>query len=125
MGSLPAQFRLVSLAVERWKPVSATIAPFETRKTVQIDSKRIIAQKAVQLIQKDQVVIIDGGTTTAEMVKLLPQNLAFTVVMVSQEKMNSASASAIGELSLVSTLIVDGEPDAEMCQLLAEHISLL
>ncbi|WP_343550548.1 DeoR/GlpR family DNA-binding transcription regulator [Pantoea sp.] len=192
-------------------PVSAAIAPFETRKNVQIDSKRIIAQKAVQLIQKGQVVIIDGGTTTAEMVKLLPQNLAFTVVthspsiavalvnfplvevimiggvlyrhsvvavgtavleavahinadlffmgvtgvhqtaglttgnyeeagvkralaaraaetvvMVSQEKMNSASAFAIGELSLASTLIVDGEPDAEMCQVLAEkHISLL
>jgi len=186
-------------------PVSAAIAPFETRKNVQISSKRLIAQKAVQLIQPGQVVIIDGGTTTAEMVQLLPKELAFTVVthspsiavalvdfplvevimiggqlyrhsvvavgsavleaiarinadlffmgvtgvhktaglttgnyeeagvkralaaraaetvvMVSKEKLNSASAFAIGDLTLASTLIVDGEPDAEMQQLLQQ-----
>ncbi|MXP58119.1 DeoR/GlpR family DNA-binding transcription regulator [Pantoea sp. Taur] len=192
-------------------PVSAAIAPFETRKNVQISSKRLIAQKAVQLIQPGQVVIIDGGTTTAEMVQLLPKELAFTVVthspsiavalvdfplveviliggqlyrhsvvavgsavieaiahinadlffmgvtgvhktaglttgnyeeagvkralaaraaetvvMVSKEKLNSASAFAIGDLSLASTLIVDGEPDAEMQQLLQQkQIALL
>lgn len=192
-------------------PVSAAIAPFETRKNVQISSKRNIAQKAVQLIQPGQVVIIDGGTTTTEMVKLLPHDLAFTVVthspsiavalvayplveviiiggvlyrhsvvalgaaaleaiarinadiffmgvtgvhqtaglttgnyedagvkralsaraaetvvMVSNEKMNSASAFAIGDLALASTLIVDAEPDAEMAQLLRKkHISVL
>jgi DeoR/GlpR family transcriptional regulator of sugar metabolism len=192
-------------------PVSAAIAPFETRKSVQISSKRLIAQKAVQLIQPGQVVIIDGGTTTAEMVKLLPPDLAFTVVthspsiavalvdypqvdvimiggllyrhsvvavgaavlegiarisadlffmgvtgvhktaglttgnyeeagvkralsaraaetvvMVSNEKLNSASAFAIGELSLASTLIVDAQPDDEMCQLLRKkHITVL
>jgi len=192
-------------------PVSAAIAPFETRKNVQISSKRLIAQKAVQLIQPGQVVIIDGGTTTAEMVQLLPKELAFTVVthspsiavalvdfplveviliggqlyrhsvvavgsavieaiahinadlffmgvtgvhktaglttgnyeeagvkralaaraaetvvMVSKDKLNSASAFAIGDLSLASTLIVDGEPDAEMQQLLQQkQIALL
>lgn len=192
-------------------PVSAAIAPFETRKSVQISSKRLIAQKAVQLIQPGQVVIIDGGTTTAEMVKLLPPDLTFTVVthspsiavalvdypqvevimiggllyrhsvvavgaavleaiarinadlffmgvtgvhktaglttgnyeeagvkralsaraaetvvMVSNEKLNSASAFAIGELSLASTLIVDTQPDDEMCQLLRKkHITVL
>lgn len=192
-------------------PVSAAIAPFETRKNVQISSKRVIAQKAVQLIQPGQVVIIDGGTTTTEMVKLLPHDLAFTVVthspgiavalveyplveviiiggvlyrhsvvalgaaaleaiarinadiffmgvtgvhqtaglttgnyedagvkralsaraaetvvMVSNEKMNSASPFAIGDLALASTLIVDAEPDAEMSQLLRKkHISVL
>lgn len=180
-------------------PVSAAIAPFETRKNVQIGSKQRIAQKAVQLIQPGQVVIIDGGTTTAEMVRCLPKELAFTaithspsiaialvdcplvdvimlggqlyrhsvvsvgsavlesiarinadlffmgvtgvhktaglttgnyeeagvkralaaraaetVVMVSKEKLNSASAFAIGELSLASSLIFDGEPDEEM-----------
>jgi len=192
-------------------PVSAAIAPFETRKNVQISSKRLIAQKAVQLIQPGQVVIIDGGTTTAEMVQLLPKTLAFTVVthspsiavalvdfplvevimiggqlyrhsvvavgsavleaiahinadlffmgvtgvhktaglttgnyeeagvkralaaraaetvvMVSREKLNSASAFAIGDLSLASTLIVDGEPDSAMQQLLQQkQITLL
>ena len=192
-------------------PVSAAIAPFETRKNVQISSKQQIALKAVKLIQPGQVVIIDGGTTTAEMIKLLPQDLAFTVVthspsiamglldfphveviiiggrlfrhsivtvgaamlesiahinadlffmgvtgvhktaglttgdydeagvkralaaraaetivMASQEKMNSASAFAIGDLSLASTLIVDQPLDADMTALLAKkHVTVL
>jgi DeoR/GlpR family transcriptional regulator of sugar metabolism len=45
-------------------PVSEAIAPIETRKNVQIASKQSIAQRAVELIQPGQVVIIDGGTTT-------------------------------------------------------------
>lgn len=192
-------------------PVSAAIAPFETRKNVQIRSKQQTALKAVKLIQPGQVVIIDGGTTTAEMIKRLPQDLAFTVVthspsiamglldfphveviiiggrlfrhsivtvgaamlesiahinadlffmgvtgvhktaglttgdydeagvkralaaraaetivMVSQEKMNSASAFVIGDLSLASTLIVDEPLDADMAALLAKkHITVL
>ena len=192
-------------------PVSAAIAPFETRKNVQVTSKQSIARKAVQLIQPGQVVIIDGGTTTAEMVRLLPRDLAFTaithspniavaladfplievimlggqlyrhslvavgatvfeaiarinadlffmgvtgvhktaglttgnheeagvkralaaraaetVVMVSKEKLNSASAFAIGELTIASTLIVDGEPGADMRKLLQQkQITLL
>ncbi|SQC34867.1 Glycerol-3-phosphate regulon repressor [Kluyvera cryocrescens] len=61
-------------------PVSAAIAPFETRKTVQIDAKRSVAQKAAALIGPGQVVIIDGGTTTTEMIKLLPPEMPFTVV---------------------------------------------
>lgn len=61
-------------------PVSAAIVPFEARKNVQTGSKRIIAQKAAQLIQSGQVVIIDGGTTTAQMAAFLPRNLVATVV---------------------------------------------
>lgn len=187
-------------------PVSAAIAPFETRKNVQISSKQAIARKAVQLIQPGQVVILDGGTTTTELVRALPADLAFTVithspgiavalvdfpqvevimlggqlyrhsvvnvgatvlqaialinadlffmgvtgvhktaglttgnyeeagvkralaarsaetvVMVSREKLNSASAFAIGDLSLASTLIVDGEPDSAMREALQQQ----
>lgn len=187
-------------------PVSAAIAPFETRKNVQISSKQAIARKAVQLIQPGQVVILDGGTTTTELVRALPADLAFTVithspgiavalvdfprvevimlggqlyrhsvvnvgatvlqaialinadlffmgvtgvhktaglttgnyeeagvkralaaraaetvVMVSREKLNSASAFAIGDLSLASTLIVDGEPDRAMREALQQQ----
>ena len=61
-------------------PVSEAIAPIETRKSVQMASKQTIAQRAVELIQPGQVVIIDGGTTTGEMVRLLPATLACTVV---------------------------------------------
>lgn len=184
-------------------PVSAAIAPFETRKNVQIDAKKSIAQKAATLIGPGQVVIIDGGTTTAEMIKYLPREMPFTVVthspsvavglvdypaievillggalfkhsvvtigttmaeaagrinadlffmgvtgvhhsagfttgnfeeaavkrllserasetvvMASHEKINAASAFAIGELSLASTLIVDGELDQPLTEAL-------
>lgn len=187
-------------------PVSAALAPFETRKNVQIDSKRAVSRKAAALIQPGQVVIIDGGTTTTEMIKQLPTDLPFTavthspgiavglvdfprvdviliggrlykhsvvtvgasmlesinrinadlffmgvtgvhknagfttgdyeeasvkralsaraaetVVMASQEKLNSASAFAIGPLSLASTLVVDGELDAELSALLKKQ----
>lgn len=187
-------------------PVSAAIAPFEARKSVQIDAKKTIAQKAVSLIGAGQVVIIDGGTTTTEMIKLLPHDLSFTVVthspsiavglidypaievillggtlfkhsvvttgsalsesanrinadlffmgvtgvhhragfttgsfeeagvkrllserasetivMASQEKINAASAFAIGDLNLASTLIVDCELDAPLKSALDSH----
>lgn len=187
-------------------PVSAAIAPFEARKSVQIDAKKTIAQKAVSLIGAGQVVMIDGGTTTTEMIKLLPHDLPFTVVthspsiavglidypaievillggtlfkhsvvttgsalsesanrinadlffmgvtgvhhragfttgsfeeagvkrllserasetivMASQEKINAASAFAIGSLNLASTLIVDCELDAPLKAALDSH----
>lgn len=192
-------------------PVSAALAPFETRKNVQIDSKRAVSRKAAALIQPGQVVIIDGGTTTTEMIKQLPTDLPFTavthspgiavglvdfpridviliggrlykhsvvtvgasmlesinrinadlffmgvtgvhknagfttgdyeeasvkralsaraaetVVMASQEKLNSASAFAIGPLSLASTLVVDGELDAELsAQLKKQRVTVI
>lgn len=192
-------------------PVSAAIAPLETRKSVQKESKQRIAQKAVRLIQPGQVVFIDGGTTTGELVRLLPKDLAFTaithspnialalvdyplieviiiggqlyrhsvvavgasvleaiarinadlffmgvtgvhetaglttgnyeeagvkraiaaraaetVVMVSAEKLNSASAFAIGDLTLASMLIFDGKPDDNLFKLLQKkHIDTL
>ncbi|MDU6410029.1 MAG: DeoR/GlpR family DNA-binding transcription regulator [Yersiniaceae bacterium] len=61
-------------------PVSAALAPFDVRKNVQIRSKQAIAQKAVSLIQPGQVVLMDGGTTTEEMITFLPPDLAITVV---------------------------------------------
>lgn len=187
-------------------PVSAAIAPIETRKNVQIASKQAIARRAAALIQPGQVVIIDGGTTTEEMVRCLPTDLACTIVthspgiavalverplieviliggrlfkhsvvtvgasalegiarinadlffmgvtgvhdsagfttgdyeeaaikralaaraaetivMASQEKLNSASAFAIGELSLASTLIIDGLLDEALQAKLTQH----
>ena len=61
-------------------PVSAAIAPIETRKSVQIDSKQAVARAAAALIQPGQVVIVDGGTTTATMIGFLPADLSCTVV---------------------------------------------
>ena len=67
-----------------------------------------------------------GNYEEAGVKRALAARAAETMVMVSQEKLNSASAFAIGDLALASTLIIDGEPDAEMRQILQQkRISLL
>lgn len=186
-------------------PVSAAIAPIESRKSVQMASKQTIARRAAALIQPGQVVIVDGGTTTTAMIAALPADLACTVVthspgiavalvehprievillggtlfkhsvvtvgtgtlaamarihadlffmgvtgvhpqagfttgdyeeagikralaaraaetvvMASAEKINSASAFAIGELNLASTVVIDSELDDRLRQKLKQ-----
>jgi len=50
--------------------------------------------------------------------KALSERAAETVVMASPEKINSASAFAIGDLNMASTLLIDGSLDEDMSRLL-------
>lgn len=61
-------------------PSSSAVAPFAERKTLKTDAKKTIARKGAELISAGQVVLIDGGTTTAELIKCLPDDLQITVV---------------------------------------------
>ncbi|RAU37864.1 DeoR/GlpR family DNA-binding transcription regulator [Enterobacter sp. ECC-175] len=61
-------------------PASAAVAPFASRQSLKLDAKRKVAQRGARLIASGQVVMIDGGTTTAEMVTFLPPDLNITVV---------------------------------------------
>lgn len=61
-------------------PVSSAIASFAERNHLESGAKRAIAKAAAALIAPGQVVIIDGGTTSAELVRQLPANLNATVV---------------------------------------------
>lgn len=61
-------------------PASAAIATFAERKNLALSCKQRIARKAAELIMPGQVVLIDGGTTTGELVKCLPLTLRITVV---------------------------------------------
>ncbi|NBD01249.1 DeoR family transcriptional regulator [Atlantibacter hermannii] len=61
-------------------PASAAIATFAERKNLSLDIKQRLARKAAELILPGQVVLIDGGTTTGELVKCLPPDLNITVV---------------------------------------------
>lgn len=85
-------------------PVSAALATFETRKSVQTASKQVIAQKAVSLIQPGQIVLIDGGTTSAELVRLLPATLSFTAVTHSP-----SVALALADHPLVEIILIGGQ----------------
>ncbi|MDK1703018.1 DeoR/GlpR family DNA-binding transcription regulator [Serratia rubidaea] len=61
-------------------PVSPAIAPFAERNQQESSAKRAIARTAAAMILPGQVAIVDGGTTSAELVKQLPLSLQATIV---------------------------------------------
>ncbi|HFZ1707465.1 TPA: DeoR/GlpR family DNA-binding transcription regulator [Citrobacter sedlakii] len=61
-------------------PASSAVGTFVERKTLKTDAKKRLAQKGATLISNGQVVIVDGGTTTTELIACLPDNLNITVV---------------------------------------------
>lgn len=61
-------------------PSSSAIAPFAERQSVKMDAKKRVARKGAQLISSGQVVIVDGGTTTSELITFFPPDLRITVV---------------------------------------------
>jgi DeoR/GlpR family transcriptional regulator of sugar metabolism len=61
-------------------PASSAVAPFSERRALESSGKRAIGIAAAAMIAPGQIVIIDGGTTSAELVRHIPQSLAATVV---------------------------------------------
>lgn len=61
-------------------PVSPDLPDFSTRKSFANAEKRALAASAVALIQPQQMIFLDGGTTNAEIARLLPQNFGLTIV---------------------------------------------
>ena len=55
------------------------IPSFKKREVQEIQTKHIIAQKALSLIEDNQVIIIDGGTSNLQLVNILPENKHLTV----------------------------------------------
>lgn len=48
------------------------------REIYKLDKKTIIAQKGISLLNKGDVILISGGSTNLELVKLIPKNLNLT-----------------------------------------------
>ena len=61
-------------------PASPAMADFAARQHIAMDDKSAIGRAAAQLIQPGQVVFIDGGTTSAQLVRHLAPDLRATVV---------------------------------------------
>ena len=61
-------------------PSSTAVATFTERKSLKTSAKKRVALRGAQLISAGQVVIIDGGTTTSELIGYLPHDLQITVV---------------------------------------------
>ena len=61
-------------------PASPALAPYASRVQISPDAKPAIGRAAGAMIQTGQVVFIDGGTTTLQLVRQLPRELRATVV---------------------------------------------
>ncbi|MCX2524200.1 DeoR/GlpR family DNA-binding transcription regulator [Larsenimonas rhizosphaerae] len=61
-------------------PASSAVADFAQRQTIESGPKRAIAAAAAAMIEDGQVVLVDGGTTTVEMMRQLRPELVATVV---------------------------------------------
>ena len=61
-------------------PSSPAAASYSARQAQSPSAKAAIAQAAAQLVNKGQVIILDGGTTTLQVAQRLPTDLQATVV---------------------------------------------
>jgi DeoR/GlpR family transcriptional regulator of sugar metabolism len=61
-------------------PASPAVVNFAGRELLASAAKVAIGRAAAAMVQRDQVVILDGGTTTRELARHLPQDLRATVV---------------------------------------------
>jgi DeoR/GlpR family transcriptional regulator of sugar metabolism len=61
-------------------PASSAVAPFANRRSLESSGKSAIGKAAAAMIMPGQIVIIDGGTTSAELVRHIPHGMSATVV---------------------------------------------
>ncbi|WP_321817194.1 MULTISPECIES: DeoR/GlpR family DNA-binding transcription regulator [unclassified Paraburkholderia] len=61
-------------------PASPAIAPLAEREDMDVAAKQRVARKAAAMIAPGQVVIVDGGTTSALLVQSLAPDLVATIV---------------------------------------------
>lgn len=61
-------------------PASPAMGDFAARQRIAVDDKSAIGRAAALMIQPGQVVFLDGGTTSAQLVRHLPADLRATVI---------------------------------------------
>ena len=61
-------------------PASPAIADFSGRELLAPDGKIAIGRAAARMVQRGQVVILDGGTTARQVARHLPLDLKATIV---------------------------------------------
>ena len=79
-----------------------SITPFETRGCLHADAKRAIAKAAVSEIHDGESIILDSGSTTLEIAKLLTDFQQLTVIT------NSLPAAMVLSTSKVTVTLVGG-----------------
>lgn len=84
-------------------PASSAVAPFAARRTLESSGKSAIGKAAAAMILPGQIVMIDGGTTSAELVKHLALTLSATVVTHSP-----TVAVALADHPLIEVIMIGG-----------------
>lgn len=85
-------------------PVPAADRPVGDRGTLATASKERVARRAVELIRPASTIVLDAGTTTLTMTRLLPRGANLTVVTPSP-----AIALAVAEHSDARVVMIGGE----------------
>lgn len=92
-----------------------------------LDSKKIIAQKALKLIQNGMFVLIGGGTTVRELIRMIPDTLNATFITVNPftvmdlvEKPNIETIMIGGKISSYSQMSVGGDVIQKLSEIKAD-----
>ena len=84
-------------------PRSPAVGSFSERQGQAAQAKQALAMAAARLLQDDQVILVDGGTTNLEVVRQLPHTLRATIVTTSP-----AIALAVLPYPQVEVLLLGG-----------------
>ncbi|APO73908.1 DeoR family transcriptional regulator protein [Rhizobium etli 8C-3] len=60
-------------------PIAPDLPDFSARRSVSSDAKQRLGARAVQMVKAGQMIFLDGGTTTAQIARCLPRDIAFTI----------------------------------------------
>lgn len=71
--------------------LSQGLIPFENRDTTNKSVKRAIAQRAAEFVDGNELIFIDSGTTTRNLVEYLPRTAKLTILTTSLDVINAAS----------------------------------
>lgn len=85
-------------------PVPPADRPVDQRHSLATDSKERVARRAVALLRPASTIVLDAGTTTLAMARLLPTGIGLTVITPSP-----AVALTVAEHSDARVLMIGGE----------------
>jgi len=102
-----------------------------SNQTYAVEAKQVIAQKAVGLLHDGMVLIVDGGTTIREFIRLIPNDLNLTVFTITAltavqllDKPNIKTIMIGGSISSYSQMCVSGEAFHQLANIKADLLVL-
>ncbi|WP_125717943.1 DeoR/GlpR family DNA-binding transcription regulator [Flavobacterium ustbae] len=102
-----------------------------SNQTYAVEAKQVIAQKAVSLLHDGMVLVVDGGTTIREFIRLIPNDLNLTVFTITAltavqllDKPNIKTIMIGGSISSYSQMCVSGEVFQQLANIKADLLVL-